>query len=462
MQETEPNWLAGIGGRPDGMAIDETGQLRLGGISADRLVREHGSPLYVTLEQVIRDNVRRLQRALDLHWPTGAELFYAIKTNNCLAIRSILTSEGVGGECFGDVEYRATHESGVPTDRILLNGSDKTERALTAAVAGNSVINIDSLDEIDVLSRLAVPESPVRVNIRLRLAPLGLDRFDASFFKNGGTASESLLAAKWGFSEDAAAEVVARLLCDPKFDLLGYSSHVGRFTSDPAAFGVVGEEIARFAMALRGRTGFWPRVLDLGGGWPRLREPESRVPSANTHDIDAYVAAMTTALRDGLDGKLPCLWLEPGRYLVGNAVVLLGAVTTIRSEADRRWVHVDASTNLLMRIETSRSWYHILPASCMTAPVTGKATIVGPTCVPSVLGADRPMPNLQRGDVVAIPDAGMYAEVLAPQFNGMPRPAGVMVAPDGGVDLVRRREAYDEIFRNHVVPERLAAGGPLT
>jgi len=457
MHEIEPNWLTRIGGRPDDMAVDEKGTMTLGRLPADWLVQEYGSPLYVTLEQVIRDNVRRLREAFDRHWPTGVDLFYAIKTNNCLAIRSVLTSEGVGGECFGDVEYRATRESGVSPDRIILNGSDKTEHALAAAVAGNSVINIDSLDEIEMLSRLATSEKPVRVNIRLRIAPSGLDGFDASFFKNGGTASESLLAAKWGFSESAAAEIVAKLLADPKFDLLGYSTHVGRFTSDPAAFGVVGRDLARLTRALRDRTGFWPRVLDLGGGWPRLREPESRLPDASIHDIDEHVAAITLALHEGLDGALPRLWAEPGRYLVGNAVVLLSNVTTIRSEPGRRWIHVDASTNLLMRIETSRSWYHILPASRMTAPITGNATIVGPTCIPSVLGADRPMPDLRRGDVVAIPDAGMYAEVLAPQFNGMPRPAGVMIAPDGSVDLVRRRETYEDIYRNHLMPSRLVA-----
>ena len=459
MNKIEPNWLTRIGGRPDGMAVNDAGMLTLGGVPADRLVREYGSPLYVTQEQVIRDNARRLRQAFAAHWPTGADIFYAIKTNNCLAIRSVLTSEGFGGECFGKVEYRATRESGVPSDRILLNGSDKSEPALAAAVAGNSVINIDSLDEIDTLSRLATPSAPVRVNIRLRLCPTGLDRFDASFFKSGFTASESLQAAKWGFSENAATEVIERLLGDPKFDLLGYSIHIGRFTNDPEAFIVVGQDLARWARVLRYRTGFWPRVLDLGGGWPRLREPEARVPDANAHDIDAYVSAIATALRAGLDDTLPRLWLEPGRYLVGNAVVLLSKVTTTRVEPGYRWVHVDASTNLLMRIETSRNWYHILPASRMTAPVTGMATIVGPTCVPSVLGADRSMPDLRRGDLVAIPDAGMYAEVLAPQFNGMPRPAGVMIAPDGCTDLVRRRETYEDIYRNHIVPARFAEGG---
>ncbi len=456
MIEGSLDWLKQIGGRPDGMSVDASGMLTLTGVPVDRLTSLYGSPLFVTTEQVIRENVQRLRDAFSSRWPTGAEIFYAIKTNNCLAIRSLLSQEGVGGECFGDIEYRATCDAGVCRENIILNGSDKTESALAAAVQGNSIINIDSLDEIAVLSRLATAKRPVRVNIRLRLAPKELDTFGASFFKTGSSASESLLSAKWGFSEDAASDVILALRDDPKFDLLGYSAHVGRFTNDPAAFHVVGQELARFTTAMKARVGFWPRVIDLGGGWPRLREPESRASEVNPHDIEDYAEAMTSALRAGLHGPLPRLFLEPGRYLVGNAVVLLSTVTTTRSDVGRKWIHVDASTNLLMRIETSRSWYNLLPASRMTAPPRNVATVVGPTCIPSVLGVDRPMPDLQRGDIVAIPDAGMYAEVLASQFNGMPRPAGIMIAPDGSIDLVRRRETYEDIYRNHTIPQRFA------
>jgi diaminopimelate decarboxylase len=451
------DYLEKIGGQVDGLDVNSLGKLTLCGCSVDTLVEAHGTPLFTTLETVIRENITRFRAAFEKKWPTGVEIFYAIKTNNNLAIRSIMNTENVGGECFGEVEFRATLESGLSGACIILNGSDKTETLLASAVAKGSTINIDSMDELDTLERLAKPQLPTRVNIRLRLAPKTFDRFDASFFKSSGTVSDILTASKWGFSTPQVIALVRRIMTNESIRLLGFSAHVGRFSNDPKAFGAGATEMARIVTEVHAETDFWPEVLDLGGGWPRRREPESRDPALNPHDIFTYAQAVTGALRSGLKGPLPRLWLEPGRYLVGNAVVLLTSATSLRMDLERRWIHVDASTNLLMRIETSKSWYHILPASQMRAPSAGLADIVGPTCVPSVLGTDREMPVLQRDDIIAILDAGMYAEVLASQFNGMPRPAGILISPEGGFDEIRRRETYADIFRTHCLPPRLVA-----
>ncbi len=126
----------------------------------------------------------------------------------------------------------------------------------------------------------------------------------------------------------------------------------------------------------------------------------------------------------------------------------------MKRDAGFAWAHVDASTNDLMRIETSQSWYHILPASRMDEPLSQEFELVGGTCIPSVLGSQRAMPALRRGDIVAILDAGMYAEAISNQFNSIPRPASVLVRPEG-VDTIRRRETIDDVFATHAIPGRL-------
>ncbi|WP_306681644.1 diaminopimelate decarboxylase family protein [Pseudogemmobacter lacusdianii] len=439
----------------DVLEVDPEGHLRIDGHRASDLVAQFGSPLYVTVESTLRQNCHSILAAFNAHWPAGVEVFYAIKTNNTLAIRHILSQEQIGGECFGLNEYRATLENGVPGDRIILNGSDKSRDEIALALSHGSVINIDHEDEIAVIAGLSSAAHPARVNLRIKLHSEAFDQFDSAFFKSADKISDALAASKWGASLPEALRLVQLILAEPRLKLIGLSSHVGRFSNLPEAAAVGAAELAKVAIALQAETGFWPEVLDLGGGWPRQREPESRQSAMNPHAIGDYAAAVAQALTQALGGRpLPKLWLEPGRYLVGNAVLLLGRVGAVRKDLGRVWTHMDASTNHLMRIETSRSWYHVLPADRMHAPYEATTDIVGPTCIPSLLAGGRPMPDLKRGDVVAFLDAGMYAEVISNQFNGMPRPANVLVAA-GRADLIRRRETYADIFGTHLVPDHI-------
>lgn len=443
----------------DDLVVNADGVLSIGGRRADALLKEFGSPLYVTVERTIRDNYLAFKAAFERHWPAGVDVFYALKTNNALAVRAILNQEGAGGECFGSVEYRASLETGLPGERIILNGSDKSEAELIEAVRRGSVINIDHEDEIAVLARVAVREKPVRVNIRLKLHSEAFDGFDGTFFKSSASISEVLRRSKWGCSLPATAELVKQVTATHGLALLGFSCHVGRFSNQPESYAVIAREAARTVNDIHAVTGFWPSVLDLGGGWARGREPESRSPDANPHTIDDYASAVAKVLGSTLaDQPPPRLWLEPGRYLVGNSVVLLATVGAVKKDLGLCWVHVDASTNQLMRIETSRSWHHVLPASRMNDAFCVTADVVGPTCIPSILASERDLPPLARGDAIAILDAGMYAEVIANQFNGMARPANVLVSPDG-VAVIKRRETYEDIFGGHHIPPHLAEAG---
>jgi diaminopimelate decarboxylase len=269
---------------------------------------------------------------------------------------------------------------------------------------------------------------------------------------------DAVRRTKWGYSVDAAAPLVRRILASPRLDLRGYSAHLGRFTDAPDAFASVAEQVGQDVHRLHGMTGFWPAVLDLGGGWPRQREPESRGSGMNPHPVEAYAEAACAALRRGLDAgplPLPVLWLEPGRYLVGNAVTLLATVGATKRDLGHAWLNVDASTNSLMRVETSGAWHHILPATQMDAPYDQVVDVVGSTCIPSVLGGGRAFPPMAPGEVIAVLDAGMYAEVLGNQFNALTRPASVMLS-GRDAHIVRRRETIADIFAHHRVPSHLA------
>jgi diaminopimelate decarboxylase len=458
MSETGRVTLEAIATPSDRLAVVD-GALVIAGHRAADLLARYGSPLYVTVEATLRENYRRLRRAFAERWGAPVTVMYALKANNALAIRAVLSEEGAGGDCFGVGELHATLTAGTDPRRVVMNGSNKTRAEIDAAVAAGILINIDSTEEIDAIAASAAAAGRIaRVNLRLKLLPEDIDRFSGEFFRS----SEGMLAAvrksKWGFTLPLARELVARLLRTPNVELHGYSAHVGRFSNLPEAFAIVCRSFGEAVVELHRQTGFWPSMLDVGGGWPRQREPEARAPQWNSHPIEDYAAAATNALAAALapaQQPVPELWLEPGRYIVGNAVLMLATVGAIKRDADHVWVHVDACTNHLMRIDTSRAWHRILAANRMDLPQTEQVDVVGSTCIPSVLGADRALPPLSAGDVLAILDAGMYAEAIANQFNGTPRPANVMIG-EHDVAVIKRRETLEDLFAHHALPPWLA------
>jgi diaminopimelate decarboxylase len=266
---------------------------------------------------------------------------------------------------------------------------------------------------------------------------------------------------KWGFTPEAARPLLAALARVDGVELVGFSTHVGHLAIEPRAFALVARDFGRAVRELEQASGIVARLLDIGGGWPQHREPSAREFLVNRWTIDDYADAASAALRDALGprGSLPELWLEPGRFIAGSAQLLLARVGAVKRDAGHVWIHVDASTNDLPRIESGRHWYHLLPASRMHAPLRERVEIVGGTCFRAVLGDDRAMPELRRDDLIAILDTGMYAEVFANQFNGLPRPATILV-DETRASLIRHRESIADVFAHHRVPPHLAAQSP--
>ena len=151
---------------------------------------------------------------------------------------------------------------------------------------------------------------------------------------------------------------------------------------------------------------------------------------------------------------IPHLWVEPGRYIVGNAVTLLATVGPVKKDIGMTWVNVDASMNNLLQRELNAVHYDVIPASRMGEPFTQNTTVVGPLCTGGPLAVDVLLPQVRRDDILAFLDAGMYAETFSTQFNGRPRPATVLVN-EGNVELIKERESVRDVFARHRIPERL-------
>ncbi len=443
----------------DHLTVNPNGDLVIEGCVASDLLAQYGSPLYVISEATLRANYRRVCRAFGKVWPASVNVLYAIKANTTLAVRAILHQEGAGGDCFGEAEMHATFLAGADPAKVALNGSNKSYQDLRRAAELGVMVNVDAEDEIDMLAELAKQlGKELRVGLRLKSLTPEYSRQETDYFGLApGALTEYVRRVKWGFTVDAAEPLVRRLKTLPGIDFRGYHFHIGRASRDPGFQQRWATALADAVLERHRRTVFVPAVLASGGGWLRQRDPESRSLALNSITVEEYATTACTVLLERLEEvgmTVPELWVEPGRYVVGNAVVLLGTVGASKRDLGLKWVNVDISTNNLPRIDTSGSAYHVLPASNMQRPCTETVTIVGPTCTDSIIGADRLMPALHRGEPVAVLDAGMYAESASTQFNSQPRPATVLVNGDD-VEVVKERETVADVFAKHRIPERL-------
>lgn len=439
--------------------VGEDGVLRVEGRAAPELAEEYGTPLYVTSEAQIRANVIRLRQAFEARWPR-VTLLYATKANANLAIRRLLVEEAVGGDCFGLGELTLSLRAGVAPERLVLNGSNKQQAELRAAIDAGATINVDDPDELDVIAALA-EEHDRQAAVCLRVLPFSYAD-PAALAPDLAEIAADTSHDKWGMDRPTILALVPRALESPWLRLRGLHLHVSRLRATPEAFELAALLIATCVAELRDRFGWQPELLDFGGGYPHERDPESGAPSGS-HRVgtpEEYAEAVTATLRTALaDRSLdePHLLLEPGRRLVSNATVLLTRVGVVKRlpTGSTTWVNVDASTNHCPRVPLQGYHYEIVHATKGHDAGAGEVTVVGPTCVLDVLGDRRSLPSLGRGDLLAVLDVGGYAEVLSTQFNLLPRPATVLVDGDA-CEVIRRRETIDDVLETQAVPARLA------
>jgi len=442
------------------IGADVQGRLYVERRAARELVERFGSPLYATSESQIRHNYRRFVSAFTERYPENRVIvLYALKANNNLAIRRIFHQEGAGCDCFGVAELWATFAGGADPEKVVLNGSNKPEDELREAVRLGVTVTVDCLEELEMLNAIAL-SSNRKVPIHLRLKPR-LEGFDGVFgmFSDEIDVSRVVESWKWGMTFNEALTTARRAQGMRGVELVGLHCHIGRQTGEASPYGAQVRAVVAQATALREQTGWTPRVFDLGGGFAHGRDPEGRQSVAHVPPIEEFAATLTAALRAELAAHRfppPVIEFEPGRFLIGNTTVLLATVGVVKRtpELGRVWVNLDCSTNQLTRIMSRGDYYHIVAAEKLNEPATEQVEVVGPLCMPDVLGSGRRLPPLQRGDLIAFLDAGMYAETTSSQFNGQPRPATVLVQ-GAEAEIIKRRETIEDVFYHHHIPARL-------
>lgn len=422
------------------LKTNEKGNLSIGGVDTIDLAEKYGTPLYVVDESRIRENYQRLYNAFTHHYP-DFKIFYACKANTNLAVMRILEQEGSSIDAVSPGEIYTALLAGFEPSRILFTGNNVTDDELRFAVASGVTINVDSVSQLHRLSKIAKPSD---LDISFRVNPkVGAGHHEHCI--TGGDLS------KFGIMEEESVDVY-NMAKDLGFNPVGIHTHIGSGILDPEPFMLAVETLMDVAGKVSTEVGIKFDFIDFGGG---LGIPY--LPEESKLDIEVFAKEITTLYKDKLKeynlGK-PFMYIEPGRYIVGDASILLTRVNTIKNSY-RKFAGVDAGFNTLLRPSMYGSYHHIVSANRPLAEPVQNIDIAGNVCESGDLFArDRPMPDIKEGDLLAILNAGAYAFSMSSQYNSRPRNMEVLVK-DGESEIIRDKETFSDVLSKQNVPIRL-------
>ncbi|HYO92727.1 MAG TPA: diaminopimelate decarboxylase [Pyrinomonadaceae bacterium] len=449
------------------------GHLSIDGVDALSLVGEYDTPLFVFSEQRICSNIRSLQQAAAAVERT-VRFCYASKANSNMAVLRTVRDAGIDIEVNSGGELFKALRIGFRPEQIIFNGTSKTDAELDEAVrAGIYSINVDSICEIELVEA-AARRLGKRARIALRLTP------EISTRSHLGLQT-ALLTSKFGISYSDVLDAFRRGLRHPDLvHVCGIHIHVGSQTPDVEPFANAFKMMWEHLVTVNRETGHTLEHINLGGGIPvnylrdrsladQLPEHERDMLGADLEPADVLAAALQAARESARAANAEhlldpvAILLEPGRSIIADAGLVLTTVRNIKRRPETRdtWLLTDAGYNLLLSMNNYKWYYHLISASRADAAHEPEYKVAGPLCDSGDVYFDieqegrlpdyRKLPiDVRPGEVLALLNSGAYSLAQMFPYNGRPLPAAVMIRTDGQVDVIRRRDSYEDLLTNDV------------
>jgi diaminopimelate decarboxylase len=410
----------------DGLLLDD---VPLAGI-ADAV----GTPTWVYSAATMRARLKALTGAmtdagLDIH------LHYAVKANDSLAVLALFGAAGAGADVVSGGELLKARRAGIPANRIVYSGVGKSAEELHLALYEDiSQINVESAEELTMLSALATAAGRT-ARVALRVNP-DVDAGTNDKITTGRATD------KFGIRYDEAVALYARASSMSGIEVVGLATHIGSQILNLAPYRDAFRRVADLVRALR-QTGLRVETIDCGGG---LGIPYRNEPAPSPAGL---AAAIKGAFHD-LDVRLA---MEPGRWLVGPAGVLLASVVLVKQTPSEPFVVLNAAMNDLVRPAMYDAWHGIVPVSPTDAVAPVRlCSVVGPVCESSdTFAKDRSLPALAPDAQVAILDTGAYGAVMSSTYNARALAAEVWV-DDGRWSVIRARQPIEALWERERLP----------
>ena len=414
-------------------------RIEIGGCDLADLAREHGTPLYLYDEDTVRQRAAEFVSAMG----DAGDVLYSAKAFASPAFLRVVAEEGMGVDVVSAGELRMAQAAGYSGEQTYFLGNNKSAEELELAFHAGCTIVIDGFYEFELLRQVVPAGSRARVEVRV--SP-GVKPDTHDFISTGQ------LDSKFGFSIEngQARAAVEQALAHDRLELVGLHSHIGSQIFDLRGHLAAMEVMLELVAELKRDLGYEPRHLGAGGGlgiaYTRADDPPT--PRDFVETLRGALEAGTASR--GL--KAPRLVVEPGRSIAGPAGVTVytaGAVKDIPGV--RRYVAVDGGMGDNIRPKLYGARYEVLKVSDPDAPTTETVTIAGKYCESTdILITDAELPPVSPGDLLMVPATGAYCLAMASNYNGMPRPA-VLMLKEGRARLIRRRETLDDLLSAEIV-----------
>jgi len=417
---------------------EKNGALCVDSIPLKDIAAKFGTPSYVYSASVVRDQYNALKDAMAKALPADRQplLCYACKANTNIALLKLLQSMGSGLEIVSEGELLKGLRAGFKGEQIISTSFGKVAPEIKACLeTGIHQFNVESVPELHLLNDIAGRMGKI-ADIVFRLNP----NVNAGGHHKISTGRKR---DKFGLGAERILEIYKIADELEHVNPIGLSMHIGSQVSKVEAFKPAFEILSDMVKTLRGQ-GYKVERLDIGGGFPILYNDEKLM------DLQEYA----NWVRDIVLPLDTDIQMEPGRYMVGNAGILLSETTYVKATGERDFLVLDAGMNDLIRPTLYEAYHAIGPVDNFDRK-TKTYDVVGPICESGDIFAEgREMPEILDGELVAIHSAGAYGFAMASNYNTRPLPAEILVDGDN-VSIIRQRQSFQDIMKDEVIPDWL-------
>ncbi len=425
--------------------IDKYENLSIGGCSINDLINKYGSPLYILDELTLRNSCRAYKNGLSRYYKGKSLPIYASKANSSLFMSSLIASEGLGLDAVSEGELLTALRGGVPSEKIVFHGNNKSNEELQFALKNKIKIVLDNYYDLERIKTLTKNNFSA-TDIMIRFTP-GIECHTHEYIKTGSFDS------KFGFGIECLDDLFQEISKTNNINLTGLHAHIGSqiFELEPH------EDLAKIMVEsiIKAKT-YEHEIseLNVGGGLGIKYTNDDDPPS-----IDEWVKTVSEAVTKQCEAnnlELPTLMCEPGRSIVSTSGVTIYKIGSFKEIPElKTYLSVDGGMSDNPRPITYQSNYSVcLVQNPLNANKKKKYTVAGKHCESGdVLFKDLVLGECKAGDLLCVFGTGAYNNSMSSNYNRIPKPAALVVS-EGNAELIQRRETSEDLLKMDVLPDR--------
>ena len=425
--------------------INSINDLYIGGCSIKELVKKYDSPLYILDEVTLRNSCKAYKKALEKYYPGSSLPIYASKANSSIFMSNLIASEGFGLDAVSEGELLTALKGGVPNEKIVFHGNNKSDKEIDFAIKNNIKVIVDNNHDLERLELLS-NSYKYDIEIMIRFTP-GIECHTHEYIRTGSFDS------KFGFGIEYLSKLFEIISKTKHIKLIGLHAHIGSQIFELAPHHDLGEIMVNVISQAK-KYGHNIKELNVGGGLGIRYTQEDDPPS-----IDEWIKTVSSSVvkackKNKID--LPILMCEPGRSIVSTAGVTIYKIGAFKEiPGIRTYLSVDGGMSDNPRPITYQSNYSAcLVNNPLNINSRNKYTVAGKHCESGdVLFKELELGNCKTGDLICVFGTGAYNSSMSSNYNRIPKPAAILVS-NGEAEIIQRRESPHDLLKYDVLPDR--------